>query len=106
MARLPKTSSNRQTHPERLALDYPHLEAARTVFRSHAAEALEYLTRVVDEDPGHANGRYALGLALLEMDRPEEALRHLGLARELARPGPRIAALDEIIRHAEGSLTT
>ena len=84
----------------RLALDYPHLEAARTVFRLHTGEALEYLTAVVQQDPGHANGQYALGLALLELDRTKEALAHLEMAREVARPGPRVAALDEIIRHA------
>ncbi len=84
----------------RLALDYPHLEAARTVFRFHTAEALEYLTAVVEDDPGHANGQYALGLALLELGRIKEALIHLELAREVARPGPRVTALDEIIRHA------
>lgn len=88
----------------RLALDYPHLEAARTVFRLHTAEALEYLTAVVQDDPGHANGQYALGLALLELDRTKEALVHLELAREVARPGPRVAALDEIIRHARDEL--
>jgi tetratricopeptide (TPR) repeat protein len=84
----------------RLALDYPHLEAARTVFRLHTGEGLDYLTAVVQEDPGHANGQYALGLALLELDRTKEALVHLEMAREVAHPGPRVAALDEIIRHA------
>ena len=84
----------------RLALDYPHIEAARTVFRQHQAEALAYLTAVVTRDPGHANGRYALGLALLELGRADEAIQHLNLAREMARPGPRVAALEEIIRHA------
>ncbi len=93
-------AAGRITDAMRLALDYPHLEAARTVFRLNTAEALDYLTTVVEDDPGHANGQYALGLALLELDRTKEALVHLELAREVARPGPRVAALDEIIRHA------
>jgi tetratricopeptide (TPR) repeat protein len=88
----------------RLALDYPHLEAARTLFRLHTGEALDYLTAVVEDDPGHANGQYALGLALLELDRTKEALAHLELAREVARPGPRVAALDEVIRHARDEM--
>ena len=79
---------------------HPHIEAARTMFRLHQEAALEYLSDVVVRDPGHANGRYALGLALLELDRTKEALDHLELAREMARPGPRVAALEEIIRAA------
>ena len=90
----------------RLALDYPHIEAARTLFGLHREEALDYLTDVVATDPGHANGHYALGLALLELGRTEEALRALELARELARPGPRVVALEEIIRHARDSAPT
>ncbi len=82
----------------RLVLDYPHLDEARAVFAGHPDESLAYLEELLDEDPGHANGRYAMGLALLELGRTEEALRHLELARELARPGPRVVALDEIIR--------
>jgi tetratricopeptide (TPR) repeat protein len=84
----------------RLALDYPHLEAARSVFRRHLIEALEYLAGVLERSPGHPNGHYAMGLALLESERAGEALIHLELARELARPGPRVAALEEIIRVA------
>jgi hypothetical protein len=41
-----------------------------------------------------------MGLALLELGRTHEAISHLGLAKELARPGPRVAALEEIIRAA------
>jgi tetratricopeptide (TPR) repeat protein len=84
----------------RLALDYPHLEAARVVFREHSHEALEYLERVLEREPGHPNGQYAIGLALLETGKVEQALSHLELARELAHPGPRVAALEEIIRGA------
>jgi tetratricopeptide (TPR) repeat protein len=88
----------------RLALDYPHLEAARTVFRLHAAEALDYLGRVLAAAPGHANGHYAMGLALLEQGRHDEAVAHLEMARELARPGPRVTALEEILRVARAGV--
>jgi tetratricopeptide (TPR) repeat protein len=84
----------------RLVLDYPHLDEAREVFADHPDESLAYFEEVLDEDPGHPNGRYAMGLALLQLGRNDEALRHLELARELARPGPRVVALDEIIRGA------
>jgi tetratricopeptide (TPR) repeat protein len=84
----------------RLCLDYPHLDVSRTVFRQHPEEALAYLGEVLERDPGHANGRYAMGLALLELGRTGDALEHLELAKELARPGPRVAALEEIIRGA------
>ena len=70
----------------RLALDYPHLETSRDLFRLHPQAAIATFRRVIDGDPGHANGQYALGLALLELDRTEEALEHLQLAMELARP--------------------
>lgn len=84
----------------RLALDYPHLDASRDLFRLHPEPATEYFGRLLDDDPGHPNGQYAMGLALLELDRTDEAVGHLELAKELARPGPRVAALEEIIRAA------
>ncbi len=93
-------SAGRVRDALRLVLDYPHLDEARAVFAGYPEESLGYLEEVLDDDPGHANGRYAMGLALLELGRTEDALRHLELARELARPGPRVVALDEIIRGA------
>lgn len=88
----------------RLTLDYPHLEAARQVFADHGDDALVYFNDVVSREPGHPNGRYAMGLALIEAGKPHEALTHLEVAMELARPGPRVAALDEIIRSIRSQL--
>jgi tetratricopeptide (TPR) repeat protein len=85
----------------RLALDYPHLQPARDLFRLHPDETIAYLSELLAEDPGHPNGQYAMGLALLDLGRMEEAISHLELAKELARPGPRIAAIEEIIRSAQ-----
>lgn len=82
----------------RLALDYPHLDASRRLFADRPDESRAYFGTLLDHDPGHANGRYAMGLALLECGSDEEALGHLALARELARPGPRVAAIEEIMR--------
>jgi tetratricopeptide (TPR) repeat protein len=93
-------ASGRTRDALRLVLDYPHLDEARAVFAGHPGESLAYFEEVLEDDPGHPNGRYAMGLALLQLGRNEEALRHLELARELARPGPRVVALDEIIRGA------
>lgn len=84
----------------RLALDYPHVQPARDLFRLHPTESIEYLSDLLDSEPGHPNGEYAMGLALLDLGRIDEAIGHLELAKELARPGPRIAAIEEIIRSA------
>lgn len=88
----------------RLALDYPHLDAARVLFAEHPEETREYLGELLDRQPGHANGRYAMGLALMAVGAAEEALTHLGMAKELARPGPRVAALEEIMRSVRATL--
>ncbi|MDH3249335.1 MAG: hypothetical protein OEQ47_10255, partial [Acidimicrobiia bacterium] len=85
----------------RLALDYPHLDASRDLFRLHPDEATDMFGELLGEDPGHANGQYAMGLALLELGQTGDAITHLELAKELARPGPRVAALEEIIRAAQ-----
>ncbi len=85
----------------RLALDYPHLDASRDLFRLHPDAATATFEALLAEDPMHPNGQYALGLALLELGRTGEAIAHLELAKELARPGPRVAALEEIIRAAQ-----
>jgi class 3 adenylate cyclase/TPR repeat protein len=85
----------------RLALDYPHLDASRDLFRLHPDAATETYGDLLASDPGHPNGQYAMGLALLELHRTGEAITHLELAKELARPGPRVAALEEIIRAAQ-----
>ena len=67
----------------------------------HSDEATATFGALLTDDPGHPNGQYAMGLALLELGRTGEAIAHLGLAKELARPGPRVAALEEIIRAAQ-----
>jgi tetratricopeptide (TPR) repeat protein len=88
----------------RLALDYPHLDASRVLFADHFEQARDYLAKLLENDPGHANGRYAMGLALMAVGAHREALAHLELARELARPGPRVAAIAEIVRNVRGTL--
>lgn len=54
-----------------LALEYPHLKTARIVMRNHPVEAVEYFRRAVHER--HPDGDYALGVALVEAGRIDEA---------------------------------
>src|SRR5204862_160773 len=61
----------------RLCLDYPHTQAAQGVFVRHPERTLEYFQRIVDEEPNHRNGAYALGYALKQLDRGEEAIPYL-----------------------------
>nr|AAU82142.1 pentatricopeptide (PPR) repeat-containing [uncultured archaeon GZfos10C7]QNO54052.1 hypothetical protein JNMMCFNH_00004 [Methanosarcinales archaeon ANME-1 ERB6] len=68
----------------RLALSYPHLQAARKLIREHATEALAYFRRISNLDPEHPNADYALGITFVELGRELEAIPHLQKALELA----------------------
>jgi tetratricopeptide (TPR) repeat protein len=80
----------------RLALDYPYTEAAKKIFRAHSDRALAYFERIVEVDPRHPNGAYALGVGLMELGRHAEAEPWVRRALDLAAPGPR---RDELTRH-------
>jgi tetratricopeptide (TPR) repeat protein len=73
----------------RLALDYPYTEAARSIFRKYPEQSLSYFHSIVEMNPDHPNGAYALGIALFELGRHSEAQPWLQRALELAAPGPR-----------------
>ncbi len=73
----------------RLALDYPHLQAARKLIRENADMALSYFQRISENDPNNPNAEYALGVSLMELGRTLEARPHLSRALTFARPGPR-----------------
>ena len=88
--------ANRLEDALRLALDYPHTDTALKTIRQHPNEALAYFRSVVEADPKHANGTYALGMALLEVGEPAEAEQWLRRAYELAAPGTR---KDELARY-------
>ncbi len=88
--------ANRLPDALRLALDYPHTDTALKTIRQHPNEALAYFRSVVEADPKHANGTYALGMALLEVGEPAEAEQWLRRAYELAAPGTR---KDELARY-------
>jgi len=81
--------ANKLSEALRVALDYPHTQIALKLFREHPDESLEYFRRIVSEDSDHANGHYALGLALTELGNTEDAIPVLNRALELAAPGHR-----------------
>lgn len=73
----------------RICLDYPYAQAAQKVFRSRPDESLDYFKRIVDADPTHANGTYALANAHLALGEETEAIPLLQRALTLATPGHR-----------------
>ena len=89
----------------RLALDYPHLQAARRLIRKHEKEALSYFTTIYDHDPEHPNASYALGVALMELGKEQEAQPYLKKALKLARPGPRKVVIKEWLRQIDRKLS-
>ena len=88
--------ANRLDDALRLALDYPHTDTALKTIRQHPDEALAYFRSVVEADPNHANGTYALGMALLQLEEPAEAEKWLRKAYDLATRGTR---KDELARY-------
>ncbi len=82
----------------RLALDYPYTQAARRIMRGNPDRELDRFRQAVEIHPLHPNGAYALGIALLELERRREAEPWLRRAAEVAGPGPR---RDEILRLVE-----
>lgn len=85
----------------RLCLDYPYTQAAQKIFRAHPDRTLRYFEAIIGENENHANGAYALGLALMTLGRETEAGPWLRKALALASPGPR---RDELARYLKQSL--
>jgi len=88
--------ANRLEDALRLALDYPHTDTALKTIRKHPNEAMQYFRSVLEANPNHANGTYAMGMALLEVGEPAEAEQWLRQAYDLAAPGTR---KDELSRY-------
>jgi pentatricopeptide repeat protein len=86
----------------RLALDYPHLQAARKLIREHETEALSYFRMISDHDPQHPNAEYALGIALMELEQELEAETHFKKALKLATAEPRQAGIKRLLRQIDG----
>lgn len=81
----------------RLALDYPYTQTALKTIRQFPTQALAYFEGIVTGDPDHPNGTYALGMALYELGRTDEAEQWLRKARDLAGHGPRRDELDRYL---------
>lgn len=86
----------------RLCLDYPHTQSARKTIRQDPEQSLHYFRSVVDRDRDHANGNYALGIALLELKRDSEAKPWLERALDLAGPGHRRDELERLLHEVDG----
>ena len=86
----------------RVALDYPHLQAARKLMRIKQKEALAYFAAICERDPCHPNGEYARGVVLMELERNAEATPHLRRALELATAEPRRAAIKRWLDRIDG----
>jgi tetratricopeptide (TPR) repeat protein len=82
----------------RLILDYPHLAMARKVIREHPEEALAYFRTMCDNEPEHPNTNYALGAALMALEKEREAKPYLRKALKLARPGIRQKTIRKWLR--------
>ena len=90
----------------RLALDYPHLQVARKLMRKYPAEVLSYFKTISEHDPQNPNADYALGVALMELGREEEAQPHLRKALKLARAGHRKVVIREWLRQIDCKLSS
>lgn len=84
----------------RLCLDYPQVDAAVKTIRQHPNEAIRYFEGIVEREPDHPNGAYALALALEALGRVADAQPWLRRAHDLASPGPRKDELARKIRDA------
>lgn len=87
----------------RLALDYPHTQTALKTMRQYPTQALAYFESIVQSDPDHPNGTYALGMALFELGRVQDAKPWLLKARDLASRGHRKDQLDRYLATLEDS---
>jgi tetratricopeptide (TPR) repeat protein len=97
--------ANRLGDALRLALDYPHTDTAKKTIRKHSSQALEYFRSVVEANPNHANGTYALGMALLEVGEQKEADQWLNRAYTLATPGTRKDELARLLNESRSDET-
>ena len=90
----------------RLCLDYPYTQAAQRIFRAHPERALAYFESILQTEPNHANGAYALGQALLTLNRAGEARGWLQRAYSLASPGPRREELARYLQQTQNTSLT
>jgi len=77
------------THAFRLALNYPHLQASRTVLKELGQKATRKCEALLERNPNHPNASYTLGICYILESRRDEAAAWIERAMSLARPGKR-----------------
>jgi pentatricopeptide repeat protein len=84
-----------------IALNYPHLAAARKLVRENEESALRYFQSFISLDPSNGNGYYALGITLIEVNRGLEAVPYLEKALTLAsirdQSSPRVKYIKHLL---------
>lgn len=85
-----------------IALHYPHLQAARSLMRRNADAALTQFAQALADDSRHPDADYALGVALMELGRDEDARPHLVRALELAALPKRQDAIRQWLADIDG----
>ena len=78
-------------------LHYPHLPAARKIFRELGDEILHRLLAAYAVAPNEPNPPYAVGVCLVELERATDAVPYLKHALRLASAGPRKNHLRELL---------
>jgi tetratricopeptide (TPR) repeat protein len=61
----------------KLVFNYPHLRAAGRLIKDYPHTAIEYLKDTFKSQPDHPNSSYALGVALMELGKEQEARPYL-----------------------------
>ena len=84
-----------------LVLNYPHLKAARKLIRAHPEEVIKYIRNIFDINPQHQNASYALGIALLELGKEEDAELYLNKALRLSTAHRRKAKIIDSLRQID-----
>ncbi len=88
----------------RLVLDYPHLDAARSLIRHFKVSALTYFHNNYAKNPTSSNAPFALGMTLLESGEAEQAKFYLEQALARATSEHRRATLRGLLKQVESEL--
>ncbi|OQW91712.1 MAG: hypothetical protein BWK79_16280 [Beggiatoa sp. IS2] len=85
-----------------LVLNYPHLDIAHKFMRENEYATLSYFQSIIDNDPFHGNGNYAMGLALVDIGRGSEASpfleKALIRAKEYGLTHPRVKNIQQLLK--------
>ncbi len=85
----------------RIALEHPHLSAARRVFRRYRARATSYYRAFVESPLHSAKAHFCLGLIFLENGAPSRARESLAKALRLTDDHSLAASIEEVLRQLD-----